>query len=215
MTREQHLVFCEKCVNKKADENNEIICNLTGIKADFADYCPSYKLDVSNNNIVETNLSDEVADIQINEKTLTKLKSEQNFKLGLMAAVVVGIIGAVLWGVITVITEYQIGYMAIAIGAGVGYAMRYFGKGMDQIFGISGAVIAILSCVLGNFFSIIGFVANAEGLDYINTLMVFDYSQLVNIMTENFNPMDVLFYGFAGYEGYKFSFRVVTHADLV
>jgi hypothetical protein len=212
MTREQHLVFCEKCVNKKLDANNEIICSLTNAKAD---YCPSYKLEVSNNNIVETNLSDEVADIQITEKMITKLKSEQNFKMGLVAALVVGVIGAVLWGVITVITEYQIGYMAIAIGAGVGYSMRYFGKGMDQIFGITGAIIAVLSCVLGNFLSIIGFVANAESLGYLETLLRFDYSQLVPIMTENFNFMDILFYGFAGYEGYKFSFRVVTQADLI
>ena len=67
---------------------------------------------------------------------------------------------------------------------------------------------------LGNFFSIIGFVANAQELGYWETLNLFDYSQVVSIMTEIFNPIDLLFYGIAAYEGYKFSFRTFTEKDI-
>lgn len=150
----------------------------------------------------------------ISEETMARFKSEQNYKMALISGLVVGVIGAILWGVITVVTEYQIGYMAIAIGAGVGYSMRYFGKGMDQIFGITGAIIAVLSCVLGNFLSTIGFIANAENLSYVDTLLKFDYAQFIPLLTETFQPMDLLFYGFAAYEGYKFSFRVFEEGDF-
>lgn len=117
-------------------------------------------------------------------------------------------------GAITVATGYQIGFMAIAVGALVGLSIRFVGKGVDKIFGISGGIIAVLSCVLGNFFSIIGFIANTEGLGYFETLNVFNYSQLIPIMIETFSGIDLLFYGIAAYEGYKFSFRTFTEKDL-
>ena len=57
-------------------------------------------------------------------------------------------------------------------------------------------------------------VANAEGLGYIETLVGIDYSLVPTAMKESFSIMDILFYGIAGYEGYKFAFRVFTNEDL-
>lgn len=65
-------------------------------------------------------------------------------------------------------TEYQIGYMAIAVGFLVGFVIRLTGKGIDKIFGISGAILAIFGCLLGNLLSNVGFIANAEGLRYFS-----------------------------------------------
>jgi hypothetical protein len=216
MTREQHLVFCKKCTNREMDLQQGLLCNLTGEKANFEDECQNYNLD---DTVKVSECGEPLSHVdsmaQITEETLDKLRLEQNFQMALISGITVGLIGALLWGAITVATEYQIGYMAIAIGAGVGYSMRYFGKGIDPIFGISGGVIAVLSCVLGNFFSIIGFIANSEGLGYVETLTLFDYSQFIPIMTETFGVMDLLFYGFAAYEGYKFAFRVFTEQELL
>ena len=105
-------------------------------------------------------------------------------------------------------------FRSIAIGAGVGFAIRKMGKGIDQIFGISGAVISLLSVLFGNFLSIIGFAANHEGLGYIETLSMLDYSLVPELMKESFQPMDLLFYGLAIYAGYKFSFRKITEKEL-
>lgn len=67
---------------------------------------------------------------------------------------------------------------------------------------------------MGNFLSIIGFVANAEDLGYLETFELFDYSQFIPILSETFSFMDLLFYGFAVYEGYKFAFRTFTEKDI-
>ncbi len=150
----------------------------------------------------------------VDDKVLDKLRLEQNYPMALICGITVGILGAVLWGAITLATNYQIGYMAIAIGAGVGFTIRFAGKGVDPIFGISGAIIAVLSCLLGNFFSIIGFLANQENLGYIDTLLMFDYSFLLQLMEETFSPIDLLFYGLAGAQGYKFAFRALTEKDV-
>lgn len=217
MTREDHLKFCKKCINRDLDINTGLICKLTGQVADFENNCPSFELD--NEAIVE-NIDDNEAVqhsdvmLKLSDKLIEKFRSEQHLIQGITWSVLTGVIGAILWGAITVATNYQIGFMAIAIGAGVGYTMRFAGKGIDQIFGISGAIIAILSCLLGNFFSIIGFVADAENLGYIETLNLFDYSQLTTIMSSTFEPMDLVFYAIAAYEGYKFSFRTFTEKEL-
>lgn len=217
MTRELQLAFCKKCVNQKTDFNKGIICSLTEDKANFQDECPNYKLDES---IKVTELDDQ-ENVDINEaileldpKVIEKLRSEQDFKSAIITGTVTAIIGSLLWAAITVSTEYQIGYMAIAIGFGIGYVIREFGKGIDPIFGYLGAILALLSCIFGNILGIIGFVANQEGLSYINTLLGLDYSLLPSVMAESFSPIDLLFYGFAIFEGYKYSFRKITEKEI-
>jgi hypothetical protein len=139
---------------------------------------------------------------------------EQNLPLAIIVGFVVTLLGSILWAAISISTGYQIGYMALAVGAGVGISMRVLGKGLDQIFGYAGAVIAVIGCVFGNFFSVIGFYADSEGLSYFGTLFAFDYAYFVPLMTETFSFMDVLFYGIAGYQGYRFAFRQLTDKDI-
>jgi hypothetical protein len=151
---------------------------------------------------------------QLPDDVIEKLRMEQQLLPAIGIGLIVGLIGAALWGAITVDTNFQIGYMAVAIGAGIGFSMRYVGKGIDQLFGVLGAIIALLSCALGNFFSVIGFYANSEHVGFLETLMVFDWTYLPDVMIETFSGMDVVFYAIAMYEGYKFSFRIVTRNDI-
>ena len=217
MTREQHLAFCKKCLNRKLNMQVGLVCSLTGEKANFESECPSFQLDES----VVIEKIDDVESVdhsvvlgKLSNENLAKFKSEQDYPKALIVGIIVGILGAALWGMITVITSFQIGYMAIAVGAGVGFSMRVVGKGIDPMFGITGGAIALFACVLGNFFSSMGFVANAVELSFFETLGVFDYSQLLTLMGETFSPIDLLFYGIAAYAGYRFSFRTFTEKDV-
>lgn len=216
MNREEHLKFCKTCVNRKPNMEVGLLCSLTDKIADFENECISYTIDKESvaeiDNVEAVEHSDVLEKLSAENKLL--FKSQQNLSKAILLSLIVGVLGGVLWGIITVVTNFQIGYMAIAIGAGVGFSMRYFGKGIDQIFGISGAIISVLSCVLGNLLSIIGYVANSENLNYIDTLLMFNYGETFNILSLSFNPMDIVFYGIAAYEGYKFSFRVFTEKDL-
>jgi hypothetical protein len=211
MTREEQLVSCKKCLNRKMDLKQNLVCKLTGQEADFETTCPNFAVDETfkefalNGNIAANKLVG-----KLSNEFYQRIRLDQNLPLGLIAGIGTGIIGAILWGAITVATEYQIGYMALAIGAGVGYSVGYVGKGIDQIFGIMSAVIALLSCILGNFLSTIGFIANSENLGYWETLIRFDYSYFPAVMKETFNFMDLLFYGIAIYESYRFSFRKIS-----
>ncbi|MEP1486886.1 MAG: hypothetical protein ABJK28_00505 [Algibacter sp.] len=216
MTREAHLKFCKKCTHRELDMKIGLVCDLTSEVANFNNECPSFELDkevIEKIDDVEVVTPNELME-KLSERDIEKFRTEQNYPRALITGLTVGIIGAILWGVITVATGFQIGYMSIAIGAGVGLSMRYLGKGIDQIFGFTGGAISILSCLLGNFFSIVGYAANSEGLGYIEVLDLIDYAQIIPLMIETFSPMDVLFYGIAAFEGYKFSFRAFTEKDL-
>jgi hypothetical protein len=145
---------------------------------------------------------------------IENLRLEQNLPFAIIASLSSAIVMAILWAAITVTTKYQIGYMAIAVGFAVGFAVRFTGKGIDKIYGIIGAIGALLGCVLGNFLSQVGFIAQDpeiemsyfEGLKFLLT----DMRLTFEIMKETFSPIDLLFYGIAIYEGYRFSFRTIN-----
>lgn len=146
---------------------------------------------------------------------IERLKTEQNLLGGLASCVITAVLSAIIWALITVVTNYQIGYMAVGVGFLVGYSNRRFGKGIDQVFGIIGAIFALLGCVLGNLFSVLALVANQENLGYLEILLRLDLTAIPAILQETFNFMDIVFYAIAIYEGYKFSFRVITEEELM
>jgi hypothetical protein len=145
---------------------------------------------------------------------LGQLRSEQNLTLGTAAGAIAALIGAVLWALITVITKFQIGWMAVGVGFLVGIAIRNFGKGVDKIFGIVGAGLALLGCGLGNVLAVCGIIAADQDMGFFEVLSKLDLVIVKELMVATFSPMDLLFYGFAVYEGYKLSFRQVTEQDI-
>ena len=125
--------------------------------------------------------------------------------LALVTGLVAALIGAVIWAAITVAIEYQIGWMAVGVGCLVGFTVRRFGKGTTSLYGYIGGGLALLGCVLGNAFTILGFVCKQSEIGYLRVFEIVDLSVLAGAMRESFSPMDLLFYGIAIYEGYKFS----------
>jgi hypothetical protein len=148
------------------------------------------------------------------ESYLDGLRLEQNLPVAVIGGFASAVAGAIIWAMITVATGYQIGYMAVGVGFLVGFAVRFSGKGLDNIYGIIGAAFALFGCLLGNFLSVVGFIAEAEGMDYFEVLTVLDFAFIPDLMIETFSPMDLLFYAIAVYEGYKFSFRQISEEEL-
>ena len=81
------------------------------------------------------------------------------------------------------------------------------GKGIRPIFGIIGAALALVSCILGDFLSIIGYISQSYDMGYFEVLTSADYGEIFSVMLKNMMSMTAFFYGFALYEGYKYSFR--------
>ncbi len=143
------------------------------------------------------------------------LRLEQNLPLALLGGAAAAFVAALLWAIITVSINLQIGYMAIALGFLVGYTVRYAGKGMDTSFGVLGGILAFAGCLLGNLFTLVGFIANDEGLGYMQVFLGIDYTLVPQVMMTTFSPIDLLFYGLAIYQGYRFSFRQISPEELI
>ena len=66
--------------------------------------------------------------------------------------------------------------------------------------------MALVSCVMGDFFSIIGWVAKEYEVSFMDALLDADYGAVMSAVVENMASMTIVFYGIALYEGYKLSF---------
>jgi hypothetical protein len=136
---------------------------------------------------------------------ITELDFDSNLILGLVGGVGAMLISAMLWGVITYVTEFQISWMAIGVGLFVGIAVQKLGKGNSLIYGISGGVLALLGCLLGNLLFYSGILAREWEVPFFNVLFAFALQPdfIVEIFTVAFDFMDLLFYGVAAYIGFR------------
>ena len=153
-------------------------------------------------------------DPQQMEQLIQQLKQEQNLALGAIAGFIAMALGAALWATITVIANYQIGYMAIGIGVLVGFANRYFGKGIEAIYGYIGAGFSLIGCLIGNLLTVCVFAAKEASVPLSQVILHLTPSIVVELFKAMFQPMDLLFYGLAIYAGYHYSIRKITQAEL-
>ncbi len=145
-----------------------------------------------------------------------QLVQQQNFPLGVIAGFIAAVAGAVAWAAVTITTQYQIGWLAVGVGFLVGIAVRKAGRGLTKPFGIAGGILALFGCLLGNFLAMCGLVANEVAQPLVDVTLTFATQPMaaIELMKETFSPMDLLFYGIAAYEGYKFSFREIQDHEL-
>jgi len=144
------------------------------------------------------------------------LKSEQNLLMAVLGGLAASVVAAVLWAAITYATNYQIGFMAIGVGFLVGFVVRYLGKGISISFGIVGAAFALFGCLLGNLLTTVIVASQLEGssLSMVLSTLLYDPTIVFEVIKATFSPIDLLFYGIAVYEGYKFSFRQISEEEL-
>jgi hypothetical protein len=143
-----------------------------------------------------------------------ELRDQQSLPMAFLAGGVAALAGAGLWAVITVMSGWQIGWMAVGVGFLVGWAVRTWGKGVETRFGAVGALLSFLGCLAGNLFAVCGFAAGQEQLPVTQVIASLTPGIAADLMIETFSPMDLLFYGIAVYEGYKLSIRQLTPEEV-
>lgn len=148
------------------------------------------------------------------DQYMLQLRGNQNLGLGVLGGIIGGAIGAALWAVITVLTNFQIGWMAVGVGFLVGYGVRLFGRGVDTSFGVVGAALALLGCFAGNLLTVVIVLSREEHMPFLDLLFRLDPRIALELMKATFEPIDLLFYGIAIYEGYRLSIKQLTQEEL-
>jgi hypothetical protein len=143
--------------------------------------------------------------IPTTQPAIEQLEDQPNLLMGLIGGGIAMLVGAIAWGAITYFTEYQISWMAIGVGFLVGVAIRFLGKGKTIIFGISGAILALLGCLLGNLIVYSGFIAREEGISFLDTFffLLLTPAATMEVFTGFFDFRDLLFYAIAAYVGFS------------
>ena len=143
--------------------------------------------------------------IPTTQPAIEQLEDQPNLLMGLIGGGIAMLVGAIAWGAITYFTEFQISWMSIGVGFLVGVAIRFFGKGKTMIFGISGAVLALLGCLLGNLIYYSGAIAVEEGTSFLNvfSFLLLNPAAIIEIFTLAFDFRDLLFYAIAAYAGFS------------
>jgi hypothetical protein len=140
---------------------------------------------------------------------LQEIKDNQNLVFGIVGGIVAAAVGASIWALITVAANYQIGWMAVGVGFLVGFAVRICGKGIDKAFGIVGAILSLLGCFAGNLLTTCIVISRHQNIPFLDLLSRLNFEVIAELTTATFNPMDLLFYAIAIYEGYRFSIRKI------
>jgi hypothetical protein len=143
--------------------------------------------------------------MSINEQATVE-PGAKHIGLAIGAGLGAALAGAVAWAIVTVVSNYELGVMAIAVGFLVGKAIVTVAPSRDATFGFVGAGCSLLGCLLGNLLSAVGFLAQASHIGYFEALGHLDMDMAVKLMTVTFSPMDLIFYAIGIYEGYRFSF---------
>ncbi|MDL2227444.1 hypothetical protein LJC30_00960 [Odoribacter sp. OttesenSCG-928-L07] len=147
---------------------------------------------------------------EISSEMIEELRKKQRLVPGIVAGLIAGIIVAILWGITNFLTIDRWGYYALVIAIAVGLANRKFGKGVDKIFGIWGAIITFFCVLLGHFLGMVGYAAGLQGIGFFEALTSFNSSYLSGILYEKFNIFDIFYYSCSVWLGYKASFIKVN-----
>jgi hypothetical protein len=132
---------------------------------------------------------------------------EPSLAAGLFCGITAAVLGAALWGGITTLSGYQVGWMAIGIGVLVGASVRYGGRGQDLRFGVVGGLLALLGCLVGNLLAAVASLAASGDVPVLDVLAEVHWSVAFDLLRTTWSPIDLLFYALALWQGYTFARR--------
>lgn len=139
------------------------------------------------------------------DEAIEHLRARQNLGLAVAAGLGGALFGALLWAAIVYVTEMELGLVAIALGALVGYAVRAAGNGVDPIFSVIGAACAALGWGVGTVLGDIAILAKVGNQPFLDTATSLGLGGSMSLAMEASDPIQLLFLAIAVYEGWKFA----------
>jgi antitoxin component YwqK of YwqJK toxin-antitoxin module len=240
MDQRERLAICNSCINRKLDYEHGYVCQLTGHFADFEGTCKHYVLDHTVIDTIKVRTKDRpfvplfdpvppkeepetkkkaapgkaAPKKQPSELALKKLRRYQSFLYALIGGLLITATAAAGWAFITAMTGYQGVYLALGVGVLVGIAVRFFGAGIKQIFGILAALLALTGSLLGYYLSQNGFLEELQLARIMGIPDYLDQELMLNSMRDSFVPLDLVFYGLAGLLAYFIAIRRINSRKM-
>lgn len=123
-----------------------------------------------------------------------RLIAEQNFRNALIAGVIVMSLMIAIWIGIAAYTGQTMGYLAVATGAGTGYTIQVFGKGIRATFVILAFVLALVACVAGNILAVVLIESVDHQMPVTDILGVMTPRAVTDFIVVNMGLIDLAFW---------------------
>lgn len=145
-----------------------------------------------------------------------RISDEQRVLPAVLGGFLTAFLGAVLWTLITIMTAYQINWIAIGVGASTGWVVRKMGRGVSIHFGFISVGCAFFGCILGVILSSIGSISinNDASFFTVFAVVVSEPSVWIEMIQQSLQPLDYLFMGIALILGYRLSFRTTSIEEI-
>jgi hypothetical protein len=141
------------------------------------------------------------------------LLSEQNFQAAVISGSIATILAAGIYAAIIVVAGYSVSFMAIALGAIVGLTIQFLGRGIESKFVILASVLAVIGCILGNFFAGLILFARQFGESASEIAARVTLDSIIEFTAATFNPADLVYWLIAVAAASYFAKRPLSRAD--
>ena len=133
-------------------------------------------------------------------------RTRGNFVLAAIAGLVMAFLGAFIWMGISLLTDWYVVPLALAIGGMVGWAIRASGQGSRFLYGVLGVLFTLLACLLGELGVAIISATNAS-LDLYGALTHIHFDSMIIAIVTHITPTAGAIYAVSGFVAYKLSIQ--------
>lgn len=130
-------------------------------------------------------------------------RRSSNIPRAIGAGLATAILSGTVWGGLVFALNIRLGVLAIAVGWSVGMAVRHFGRGRSEVFGLIAILAALLGCATGDILGGCALIAEQADVSIFRVFATFDGKAFAEILHLMFSPMDALFYLLALFASYK------------
>ncbi|RLA30982.1 MAG: hypothetical protein DRR11_10755 [Gammaproteobacteria bacterium] len=141
------------------------------------------------------------------------LLSEQNYQAALISGLIATILAASIYAVIAIVAGYTVSYLAIGLGAFIGFTIQFLGRGIESRYTVLASILAIVGCVLGNFFAELIPLARVYGQSASDIASQITFQSLVDFTVSSFRPLTILFWLLAVAAASYFAKRRLSRED--
>lgn len=144
------------------------------------------------------------------EKYSRLMKKNQKFGIGIVFGIIAMIVGIIVWTGTMLLISYKLDWMALGVALLIGYSIRFFGKGVEPRFGITGAILAFIGSITGNLFTAcIMFARGVKNHSFLLVVSQLNPGTAFYFLKAVIGPFDVIFCLGAMFIAYYFAFKPI------
>ncbi|MDH3646573.1 MAG: hypothetical protein OER80_07350 [Gammaproteobacteria bacterium] len=142
-----------------------------------------------------------------------QIVAEQSFRRAVGYGLATTLAAAGVWAIIAAAAGMTAGFMAVGLGAAVGYAIQFFGRGIEVKYAVLAFALAIGGTVLGNILAALLVEITKYGTPALELLSGVTVGSLISFVVADMDLIGLAFWIMAVSAAAYLANRRLTHAE--